>query len=89
MNAYNNLMDKELEESEVTKIREIISQDTKIKGYHMLKTRRSGSRIFIQFHAEIDKDLPFYSAHKIADNLEHNLLSTFTNAEVIIHQDPV
>lgn len=86
--CFDNLMDKELDEEEQTQIREIINNHQGIKGYHKLKTRRSGNRIFVQTHVEIDQNLTFKEAHKITDQLERKLLKTYQNSEIIIHSDP-
>lgn len=86
--CFDNLMDKELEEKELKEIHQIIISQEGVKGYHELKTRRSGNRIFIQAHVDIDKTLSFIQAHIITDKLEDNLLKAYNNSEIIIHSDP-
>lgn len=86
--CFDNLMDKELGETEQQNIKKIITHHPGVKGYHKLKTRRSGNRIFIQAHIEIDKNLSFKDAHHITDQLEDKLLDNYQNSEIIIHSDP-
>jgi len=86
--CFDNLMDKELEEKELKEIHQIITTLEGVKGYHELKTRRSGNRIFIQTHIDIDKTLSFIQAHIITDKLENKLLKAYKNSEIIIHSDP-
>ncbi len=86
--AYHNLMDREMSDEDKAKVMAIIEQTEGIQGHHALKTRYSGTKVFIQMHAEIDGGLSFSEAHEIADRLEHGLEAAFPQAEVIIHQDP-
>lgn len=87
--AFDNLMDKEMPDSEKARILEIVRSMPDIKGFHRLKTRYSGVRAFIQLHVEIDASLNFRDAHAIADHLEKAIETSFKDAEVIIHADPV
>jgi len=83
------LMDHELPTEERNKIKDVVSRHPKTKGCHDLRTRRSGTMIFIQFHLELDASLSLFEAHSIADSVERELKSLFSNVEVIIHEDPV
>jgi len=89
INAFNNLMGKEVDEETYNKIVDIITSQNNVKNYHDLKTRNMGSKTIIQVHIEIDKKLSFQNAHKIADNLEKKIKSKIEECEIIIHQDPV
>ena len=86
--CFDNLMDKELEEAELQEIKKTITSQEGVKDYHKLKTRRSGNRIFIQAHIELDRKLSFIKAHQITDQLEETLLNKYKNSEIIIHSDP-
>ncbi len=87
--AFHNLMDRELSEESRKKIIGLIHQDQRIVGFHHLKTRASGSKIFIQLHLDLPGELSLKEAHAIADALEERLMALFEEAEVMIHQDPV
>ncbi len=87
--AFNNLMDKEMDDAEKSRLIAIIAAAEGIRGHHHLKTRYSGVKPFIQMHAEIDANLNFREAHAIADRLEHAIAEAFPGADVIIHPDPV
>ena len=87
--AFNNLMDRELDPDMRIALKQIISGHQGILGFHDFKTRRSGSRIFVQCHIEINADISFMEAHKITDGLEDKLLEILPEAEIILHQDPV
>jgi ferrous-iron efflux pump FieF len=60
------LMDHELPTEERNKIKEVISRHPKTKGFHDLRTRRSGTMIFIQFHLELDASLSLFEAQSLS-----------------------
>ncbi len=86
--AIQSLLDRQLPEEELTKIREISTAVEGVIGVHQLRTRMSGPVRFIQLHLELDDDLRLIEAHKIADRAESKLKQAFPGADVIIHQDP-
>jgi len=86
--ALNNLMDHELAEEDRQKIIEIIKSHKEALGFHDLKTRYAGVKPFIQFHLELDEDMPLKQAHDISHNIETAILNIIPNADIIIHQDP-
>ena len=82
------LMDRELEDNDRKKIRDIVMAHTEVKGLHDLRTRSSGLHVFIQFHLELDGEMKLMDAHVISEEVELELMDAFPNAEVIIHEDP-
>ena len=82
------LMDRELPDEERERIRQVALGIPGVQGVHELRTRSSGSHVFIQMHVEIDGDLTLKRAHRIADKVEIQVAAAFPNAEVIVHQDP-
>jgi len=87
--AWDALMDRAAEPGILDRIRTIADDWPGLAGWHDLKTRTAGSRLFISLHVEIDGRVTLNEAHAIADGLEHALESAFPDAEVIIHTDPV
>ena len=83
------LMDHELPDEDRAKIKATVLAHDDVYGLHELRTRRSGTKIFIQLHLELDSTLPLSKAHLIADSVERELEQLFMDAEVIIHEDPV
>jgi ferrous-iron efflux pump FieF len=86
--ACNQLMDRELSETERGRILSIAAGHAHVRAVHDLRTRKAGVRDFIQLHLEMDPQLPLIEAHRIADEVEQAILADFPRAEVIIHQDP-
>jgi ferrous-iron efflux pump FieF len=87
--AIDLLMDHEIADEERDKIADIIIGHEQALGYHDLRTRRSGTRVFVQLHLELDAAQSLASAHAIADTIEKRIAALFDDAEVIIHEDPV
>lgn len=88
LQAVDVLMDKELDDETRSAIAEIIKSHPNIIGYHDLRTRTSGYHHFIQFHLDLDKNLPLWHAHEIGDEIEQKILEAYPKADIIIHHDP-
>lgn len=86
--SLDELMDREFEEEDREKVRELVMSFPEVVDFHDLRTRRSGLRAFIQLHLELDGDMTLHRAHEIADEVEETIQNAFEGAEVIIHQDP-
>lgn len=87
--SVQSLLDRELDDETRTKITDIAINDPQVRGIHDLRTRESGKTMFIQFHLELDGALSLEQAHNIAVETSIRIRQEFTDAEVIIHQDPV
>lgn len=86
--SFNLLMDRELPEQDRQRIRDIVATEAEVIDMHELRTRSAGPRDFIQLHLELDRDLPLWRAHAIADRVEEHLRNSFPLADIIIHEDP-
>jgi ferrous-iron efflux pump FieF len=87
--SYDQLMDRELPDSDREKIVAIIRAHDEVRNVHDLRTRAAGVHAFIQFHIELDPKMSLMRAHEVSDEVEHRLCAAFPHAEVIIHQDPL
>jgi ferrous-iron efflux pump FieF len=86
--SFDQLMDREFEEPDRERIKEIVKAEPEVRAMHDLRTRRSGFNLFIQLHLELDPNMRLSSAHEIADRVEEKIKAEFPGAEVIIHEDP-
>lgn len=86
--AANDLLDHELSEEVQQKILSVVKSHQDIKGVHDLRTRQSGRNKIVQFHVEVDRDLPLWKAHDVVEKVEQHLLSVYPELDVIVHQDP-
>ncbi len=84
------LLDAALSHEDVTRIETTLQVQNGINGYHDLKTRESGSHIFISVHIVFNVSISLYDAHLISDKLEAKIRSLFDgkHVHVLIHMDP-
>lgn len=86
--ALHILMDRELPDTERNKIRTIAKSNPAVRGVHDLKTRSSGSHVFIQLHLELDGGMTLNQVHEISEDVMARIMVEYPNAEVIVHEDP-
>ena len=86
--ASKHLMDHGLPPSEVYQIEDILKADTRVKSWHDLRTRKSGSQRHIDVHIVVRHDSTLVEAHHTADDLEKRIGEQFDGANVVIHTDP-
>jgi cation diffusion facilitator family transporter len=74
----------------VQKILQAAQEKNEISSYHYLRTRESGSHIFISFHLVFNVSISLYDAHLIADRIEAEIKALFPDKKVHIltHMDP-
>lgn len=87
--AFKPLLDACLTEEEELKIKQILeTYDEKIKGYHKLRTRRSGNIKYIDFHMFVDGGLTVDEAHSLSKEIEKVLEHEIKNTNASIHIEP-
>lgn len=86
--SLNLLMDRELPDEDRERICRIACSHPGVIDIHDLRTRSSGTHVFIQFHLELDGNMTLLDAHTIADQVMNELEQAFPDAEVLIHEDP-
>ncbi|OUS07575.1 cation-efflux pump [Rhodobacterales bacterium 52_120_T64] len=87
-NAFDALMDRRADPVSIAKVENIVASWPNVLGYHDLKTRTAGNRIFVQVHIELDGDQTLEQAHGVSAGLKREILRIMPNADVIIHKDP-
>jgi len=85
--AFDALMDRRADPAIITRIGEIAAAWPGVRGYHDLKTRTAGSRVFVNLHIELDGTQSLRSAHDIGAGLRRAILAEYPQADVIIHKD--
>jgi len=86
--SLDHLMDKELPPEDRQRVKDIVFHHPEARGMHDLRTRKAGTKQFIQLHLEMDDNLTLTQAHRISDEVEAEIMTAFPDAEVIIHEDP-
>jgi len=86
--AWNALMDRQADPATLARIERIVADFPGVLGYHDLKTRQSGSRLFVNLHIELDGTQTLGEAHAIGAALRRAILADYPQADVLIHKDP-
>ena len=87
--AWDALMDRSANPALIAKIEAIAAEHPGVHGFHDLRTRQSGSTIFVNLHVELDGNQTLNEAHSISADLKHAIRQAYPQCDVIIHQDPV
>lgn len=98
--SFQGLMDQSLPENEVRKIREAIHLALSLtprdpsKGqtqpeFHALRTRRAGSRRFVDFHLLVPGNMQVLDAHDLGEGLVRKILDAIGPAEISFHLEPI
>lgn len=85
--AWDALMDRRADPRIIEGIAGIARDWPGVRGFHDLKTRTAGSRIFVNLHIELDGDQPLRQAHGIGAALRRAIIEAYPQADVIIHKD--
>jgi ferrous-iron efflux pump FieF len=85
--AWDALMDRAADPAIVDGIAAMTRGWPGVRGFHDLKTRTAGSRIFVNLHIELDGDQTLRQAHEIGASLRRSILAAYPQADVIIHKD--
>lgn len=85
--AWNALMDRAADTAVIDGIAAIARGWPGVRGFHDLKTRTAGSRVFVHLHIELDGEQSLREAHAISAALKRHILACYPQTDVIIHQD--
>ncbi len=71
------------------RIEEIVLKNPKVFSVHKIRSRKSGSHVFIDFHVKSDPGMPLVDAHNLSHDLEEQLRHVFGDElGVIVHVEP-
>ncbi len=82
------LVDKGLDENEMRRIKKELDKFKEIKDYHKIRTRQSGSTIFIDMHIKVDKNLTVKRAHALTKEIEKKFQAMYGDCNVLVHVEP-
>ncbi|THD81420.1 cation diffusion facilitator family transporter [Aliigemmobacter aestuarii] len=85
--AWDALMDRAADPEVIEGIATLAREWPGVKGFHDLKTRKAGSRVFVHLHIELDGALSLREAHEIGAGLKRTILLAYPQCDVIIHKD--
>ena len=84
-----DLLDASLPAEETVWIQEYLrAVGRSVRGFHHLRTRKSGSHRFVEFHLVVDKDLSVEASHHLSDTLTRAIKERLSGCTVTIHVEP-
>lgn len=87
--GFSCLLDAKLSDEEESRAREIIERHSEsFRGYHKLKTTKSGNRRSIDFHVVLDPDTSVLEAHALIGEIKRDFSEEFKASRVTVHIDP-
>lgn len=87
--ALSELVDTALPPAEVAGIEQLLSRpEHGMRGFHELRTRKSGREKHIDLHLLVDPAITVSEAHQLVDELEEEIRGAIPEAVVTIHVDP-
>ncbi len=85
--AWDALMDRSADPALVEGISAIARDWPEVRGFHDLKTRTAGARVFVNIHIELDGEQTLSRAHDIGAALRRRIIETYPQTDVIVHKD--
>lgn len=87
--SFRGLMDFRLPSEEIAAIDEVLRRYVGERPvYHNLRTRKSGSHRFIEFHLLVAGEMSIRAAHELCEQIENEIRQRLRNTTVTIHTEP-
>jgi cation diffusion facilitator family transporter len=88
--AFRVLVDESLPAAELEMIRAAVEalSGEGVVGYHELRTRRAGSRRYVDLHLQFRAGTSLEDAHRIAHELQDLVAARLPGTDVLIHLEP-
>ena len=89
INSFSGIMDVRISPNIEQEIQAIIDNIPYPKvGYHQLRTRRSGSKKYIDFHLLLCRKLHIDEAHELSNRVENDIAGKIMLVDVVVHIEP-
>lgn len=86
--SMQDLMDKGADDETLAQISDVLKGIPDVKGFHDLKTRKSGDFFLVDIHLELDSQMTILEGHDIAVNVREQLMKNPQILDVMTHLDP-
>lgn len=87
--AFLELTDSSLPEADLKNIANIIGMIPEVKGFHAMRTRKSGEKKMLDVHILFDGNMHLSRVHAVCDDIEDRLKKMgFSSLDVLIHPEP-
>lgn len=86
--AFHDLMDRSVDEAEVTAIRRTLMDTPGVSDVHDVRTRKMGDMIVVDAHLEVDASLTVEAGHNIAVAARQRVMQRHRVLNLLTHVDP-
>jgi cation diffusion facilitator family transporter len=87
--ALRELVDTALPADTLARLDDCLAHESHgMRGYHALRTRKSGRETHIDLHALVDPAISVSEAHVLVEDLERDITAIIPGAVVTVHLDP-
>jgi cation diffusion facilitator family transporter len=88
VHSLRDLIDAKLPQEEEDYIRDIISHQQAVYGFHQLRTRKAGHVRFVEFHMKVSPQMSVMESHGITKILKKDIRKKFSDCVITIHIEP-
>ncbi len=88
LRSGRDLLDMSLPEEEEWIRNELAKLNPPIRGFHHLRTRKSGHTRFVELHILLNKDMSLEESHRISEKITRSIQDKFPDTQVIVHEEP-
>jgi cation diffusion facilitator family transporter len=82
------MIDRGLSDSEMEAIELMLESMKEIKDFHKIRSRQSGSTIFVDMHVKVDKDMTVECSHELTRDIDNKLKGMFGDCNTLVHIEP-
>ncbi len=86
--SVSNLLDQRLPDSEEAVILAVLERNKDIKGYHRLRTRRSGRARFAEVDVFVEPSMTVAEAHSVIARVEDQIHADLDDLVTTVHVEP-
>jgi cation diffusion facilitator family transporter len=87
--AFGVLTDASPSQKVLADIVRVIHSFPEVKSFHKMRARYSGRKIFVEFHLQMEKEMPLEKAHALAHKVKEKIMRVVKDIEeVTIHLEP-
>jgi len=87
--SARDLMDRSLPPEEEAWVRAYaVSLAPRVRGFHRLRTRKSGQYRFVDFHLKVDPEMTVRDSHALAEEVAARIRGRLPRSNVTVHVEP-
>lgn len=87
--AVDEIMDRALPVEDLSAVCNVlVAHKDKVRGFHRLRTRRSGSERQIDVHILLDAGTSVEEAHRLCESIDRDIKAALPGSVIVLHTEP-